>query len=290
MTRTDSATPANPRPNDGPDTTAIGEYLAFAHELADAAASCTLPLFRSRMTVDDKSAGREVAQPALRYDPVTEADRRAEAAMRERIAARYPAHGILGEEHGRVAGQAPWTWVLDPVDGTRAFISGLPLWGTLIALNDGSRPVLGIMDQPFTGERFYGDGSVAMLRRAGQEQRLSSSACEMLADATVMCTTPQMYAEQADWNAFQRVAQQARLLRYGGDCYAYCMVAAGHVDAVVEAGLQPYDVQALIPIIEGAGGVMTDWDGGDAQQGGRVVASANPRLHQRILATLRAGS
>lgn len=251
-------------------------YLAFAHRLADAAAAHSLPLFRTHAAVEDKGAG------ARRFDPVTIADKAAETAMRELIAATYPDHGILGEEHARVSGTSPFTWVLDPVDGTRAFITGLPLWGTLIALNDGTRPVLGVMDQPFTRERFVGTATAAWLG----EQPLATHPCDDLAQARIMCTTPEMFADEAEWHAFQRVAARARLVRYGGDCYAYCMVAAGHVDAVIEAGLQPYDVQALIPIIEGAGGIITSWTGDDPQHGGRVVACGDRRLHAQILATL----
>lgn len=258
----------------------LHQYLAFAHRLADAAAAQSLPLFRRHGDIEDKAA----ATGGRRFDPVTAADRAAETAMRDLIAATYPDHGILGEEHARVAGTSPLTWVLDPIDGTRAFITGLPLWGTLIALNDGERPVLGMMDQPFTRERFVGTGQAAWLG----ELPLSTRPCASLAEARLMCTTPEMFADAGEWQAFSGVARRARLVRYGGDCYAYCMVAAGHVDAVVEAGLQPYDVQALIPIIEGAGGIITSWTGDDAQSGGRVVACGDRRLHAEILAALAA--
>ncbi|MDW3680212.1 histidinol-phosphatase [Cupriavidus sp. CV2] len=254
----------------------LTEYMDFAAGLAQAAGNASLPYFRSAPAVEDKG-GR-------RFDPVTAADKAAERAMRDLILAKYPEHGILGEEEDRVAGSSPLTWVLDPVDGTRAFITGLPLWGTLIALNDGQRPVIGIMDQPFTRERFSGDGSQAWLNG----QPLRTRPCADLAQAKLMCTTPEMFEDAAQFAAFRRVADAARMQRYGGDCYAYCMVAAGHVDAVVEAGLKAYDVQALIPIVQGAGGVMTSWTGGDAQQGGTVVACGDPRLHQQILALLNA--
>lgn len=252
------------------------EYMDFAADLAQAAGNASLPYFRSAPAVEDKG-GRH-------FDPVTAADKAAERAMRDLILAKYPEHGILGEEEDRVAGSSPLTWVLDPIDGTRAFITGLPLWGTLIALNDGQRPVIGIMDQPFTRERFSGDGSQAWLNG----QPLHTQPCADLAQAKLMCTTPEMFEDAAQFAAFRRVADAARMQRYGGDCYAYCMVAAGHVDAVVEAGLKAYDVQALIPIVQGAGGVMTSWTGGDAQQGGTVVACGDPRLHQQILALLNA--
>lgn len=256
-------------------TEQLDEYLRFAEGLADAAKAASLPHFRARPAVEDKGGGR-------RFDPVTLADRSAERAMRELIRSRYPQHGILGEEEARVVGQSPLTWVLDPVDGTRAFILGLPLWGTLIALNDGQRPVLGVMDQPFTGERFAGIGRSAWLNG----HPLHVQPCGSLAHAKIMCTSPEIFETDAQLSAFQRVADRARLVRYGGDCYAYCMVAAGHVDAVIEAGLKPYDVQALIPIIEGAGGIVTSWDGGNAQHGGAVVACGDRQLHRHILALL----
>ncbi|WP_028694017.1 histidinol-phosphatase [Pseudomonas cremoricolorata] len=253
----------------------ISEFRAFADTLADAAADAIAPHFRAALTVEDKG-GRL-------YDPVTVADKAAEDAMRTLIQERYPEHGILGEEHGEARGSSPLTWVLDPIDGTRAFITGLPLWGTLIALNDGKRPVLGVMNQPYTGERFIGTGDAAWLG----ERRLHTRACADLASATLMCTTPDMFDTPARKAAFERVAGKARLLRYGGDCYAYCMLASGLVDVIVEASLQPYDVQALMPIIEGAGGVITTWDGGTAQHGGCVVACGDRALHAQVLELLR---
>ncbi|TFF33951.1 histidinol-phosphatase [Pseudomonas sp. RIT623] len=256
-------------------TAQIGEFRAFAEQLADAAAHAIQPYFRASLEVEDKG-GRL-------YDPVTVADKAAEDAMRALIQARYPQHGILGEEQGTVAGSSPLHWVLDPIDGTRAFITGLPLWGTLIALNDGQRPVIGVMNQPFTGERFVGTPEGAW--RSGT--RLKTRACGELATATLMCTTPDMFDTPGRKAAFEQVAGQARLMRYGGDCYAYCMLASGFVDVIVEASLQPYDVQALMPIIEGAGGVITAWDGSTAQNGGCVVACGDPALHAQVVAILR---
>lgn len=253
----------------------LAEYLAFAEQLADAAAAAIAPYFRAELAVDDKG-GRL-------FDPVTAADKAAERAMRELILARYPEHGILGEEEDAVAGSSPLTWVLDPIDGTRAFITGLPLWGTLIALNDGERPVLGVMNQPFTGERYT--GSPAGAWRNGTPLR--TRACKSLSSARLMCTTPDMFDSAARRAAFEAVAADAQLLRFGGDCYAYCMLASGFVDAIVEASLQPYDVQALMPIVEGAGGVMTAWDGSSAQHGGAIVACGDPALHAQLVERLR---
>lgn len=253
----------------------LAELRNFAEELADTAGPLIMRHFRSTMQVEDKGG--------MQFDPVTVADKAAERLMRELIQARYPDHGILGEEEAAVSGSSPLTWVLDPIDGTRAFITGLPLWGTLIALNDGLRPVIGLMDQPFTKERFIGVPGAAY--RNGE--RLHSRPCSRLDAARLMCTTPAMFTEAGQRAAFEHIAGRARLVRYGGDCYAYCMLAAGHVDVVIEESLQPYDVQALIPIVEGAGGRMSSWDGGDAQQGGAIVACGDPGLHEQILAQLR---
>jgi len=249
-------------------------FTRFAGELADAAAAAIAPHFRSRMDVEHKGGAR--------YDPVTVADRAAERAMRELINERFPEHGIRGEEEGFRAGRSALTWVLDPIDGTRAFITGLPLWGTLIALNDGTRPCIGMMNQPYTRERFLGTPQGAWLNA----QPLRARACATLEDARISCTSPQMFESATELAAFERVASRARMVRYGGDCYAYCMLACGHIDAVIEGGLEPYDIQALIPIIEGAGGIVTAWDGGDAQHGGAVLACGDRALHARILPLL----
>lgn len=259
--------PATPLP--------LAELRAFADNLAQAAADAALPYFRTAQAVENKLKGG--------FDPVTLADQGAEQAMRELIHAEYPEHGIFGEEYGHEPGTSPLTWVLDPIDGTRAFITGLPLWGTLIALNDGQRPVLGVMSQPFTGERFVGTPEGAWLG----ERRLRTRSCERLSDAIVMSTSPQLFDVPSRKAAFERLSGQARMTRFGGDCYAYCMLAMGLVDVVIEDSLKPYDVQALIPIIEGAGGRMTAWDGGSAQHGGAVVAAGDPALHAWLVEQLK---
>lgn len=260
-----------------PEMTAT--LTAFAGTLADAARAAILPYFRTAMAVDDKG---EQWGGAKGYDPVTEGDRAGEAAIRALIEAHYPDHGILGEEFGAKKGASPFTWVLDPIDGTRAFITGLPLWGTLIGLNDGTRPVVGVMDQGFTGERFTGSAAGSFLNG----KPIRTRPCPGLSAARLMATGPYLFRTPETKAAFERVAAKAQLLRYGGDCYAYCMVAAGHVDAVVESSLETYDIQALIPIIEGAGGVVTSWDGGDPQAGGNVVAAGDKRVHAEVLGLL----
>jgi myo-inositol-1(or 4)-monophosphatase len=256
---------------------AADDWEAFCHELADAAAAATLPHFRSKLAVENKLVGA--------FDPVTIADRAAETVITDLIRARYPDHGIIGEEFGDSATDAEFVWVIDPIDGTRAFISGLPVWGTLIGLKRAGRPVAGMMAQPFTGERFFGDGTGARYRGPDGARALSTRRCGSLAEATLFTTTPMIFAA-AERIAFDRVEAGARLSRYGVDCYAYAMVAAGFVDAVIESGLKPFDIVALIPVIEGAGGVVTSWTGGDASEGGAVVASGDPRLHDIILREL----
>lgn len=248
----------------------------FACELAAEAATISLKYFRAGVGVDNKLDGSD-------FDPVTIADRDAETAIRALIEEHYPDHGILGEEHGIKQGTSPLKWVLDPIDGTRSFIAGVPLWGTLIALNDGTKPAVGVMDQPYIGERFVGRPGKTELLRSGQRTTLHTRPCASLGDAILGCTDPVIFSQPGEREAFADVSAKARLTRYGGDCYFYCLVAAGHADLVVEAGLQAYDIQALIPIVEGAGGIVTDWKGGDPQEGGRVIAAGDERVHAEAL-------
>lgn len=251
----------------------------FACTLATAAAQVTLKHFRSDLGVDNKLDGNA-------FDPVTIADRDAETAIRTLIEEHYPDHGILGEEHGEKPGTAPFKWVLDPIDGTRSFIAGVPLWGTLIALNDGAYPAVGVMDQPYTGERFVGRPGHAEFLRGERRSTLSTRDCTGLSEAILGCTDPAMFAATDELEAFSDVRAQARLTRYGTDCYFYCLIAAGHADLVIEASMQPYDIQALIPIVEGAGGIVTNWQGQDAQNGGRIVAAGDKRVHAEALEIL----
>jgi myo-inositol-1(or 4)-monophosphatase len=257
------------------------ELVAFANRLADASGEAIRPWFRVQLDVTDKGTGR------AGFDPVTEADREAEAALRRLIKSTYPKHGILGEEYGREPGEDPLTWVLDPIDGTRAFICGMPQWGTLIALNDGMRPILGVLDQPISHERWVGHAGGAELVTGTRRSKIKTRACADLASAVLTTTHPTGYFTPAEQDAFQRLAGTAKMTRFGGDCYAYGLLAMGFIDLVVEASLKPWDVQALIPIIEGAGGLFTSWTGGDAQDGGRVIAAGDARVHARALAILR---
>lgn len=256
----------------------LAEFVAFAHVLADAAGQAILPHFRAAPETQNKAehAG---------FDPVTAADHAAESAMRALIRKHYPEHGIYGEEAGLDEGTAGLTWVLDPIDGTRAFLTGIPLWGTLIALNDGSGPVLGVMDQPFTGERFVASALGALLYHRNRALPLRTRPCQELRQARLQCTHPGMFDEQ-ERLAFAELEKRVQLTRFSGDCYAYCMVALGCIDLVVESGLKPYDVQALIPIVERAGGVMTNWRGGNCSEGGQVIAAGDRRLHAQALEIL----
>ena len=258
----------------------IDELASFALDLADAAREVTLPHFRSGLSVENKP-GSTLAYRA--YDPVTAADRDAETVIRGLIKSRYRDHGIHGEEHGIEKGSSPLTWVIDPIDGTRSFISGVPLWGTLIALNDGTRPIIGVMDQPYIGERFVGRPGGSQVQGPHGTRPLQTRDCTKLSDAIFGCTDPGIFAEGYETGIYEAVSGRARLRRFGGDCYFYCMLAAGTFDVVMEANLQAYDIQALIPIIEEAGGIVTDWEGGDAQNGGRVLCSASADLHAEVL-------
>src|SRR5688572_11005358 len=236
------------------------DFAAFVDRLATVSGDAILPFFRTSLGVENK------AGPGS-FDPVTAADRAAETAMRTLIRQSFPDHGIIGEEFGNERTDAEYIWVLDPIDGTKSFITGMPAWGTLIALTRTGVPVYGMMHQPFTRERFSGDGGAARYRGPAGERVLRTRHCAGLGDATLMTTSP-LLMDDAERLAFGRVEATVRLSRYGGDCYAYCMLAAGHVDLVIECGLKPHDVIALIPIIAGAGGIMTTWDGGPAKAGG----------------------
>ncbi len=249
----------------------------FALRIAARAGDAILPHFRRPIVIDDKGG-------AHGYDPVTEADRAAETVIREGIAAAYPRHGMRGEEHGHARGADPLTWVIDPIDGTRSFILGQMHWGTLIALHDGARPLLGVMHQPYVGESFTAiAGQGAEWRRGAERRPLATRRCASLADAVLAATTPDMFATPRTREGFERVRARVRLTRFGGDCYAYCLLAMGLIDIVVESSLQAYDVQALMPIIEEAGGVVTTWKGERADEGGDILACGDPALHARVM-------
>ncbi len=249
-----------------------------AEDLADVAAARSLPLFRSRTL---RAENKAVAG----FDPVTAADRDAEQAMRALLAERRPDDGILGEEFGPLEGRSGLTWVLDPIDGTRAFLSGATTWGTLIGVDAGDGPVLGIIDQPYTRERFMGGLGRAEMVRDGLRTPLETRPCAGLADAILYSTFPEI-GTPAERLGFEAVRDRVRLTRYGFDCYGYALVALGQVDLVIEAGLHPYDIQGPQAVIEAAGGIVTNWKGEPAHQGGRVLAAGDERTHEAALALL----
>jgi histidinol-phosphatase len=250
-------------------------HLALANRLADASGTIIRRHFRRRIAVDQKPD----------RTPVTIADRGAERAMRRLIVARFPDHGILGEEYGRRDMDADYVWVLDPIDGTKSFISGVPLFGTLIALTYRGRPVLGVIDQPILRERWIG---AAGRRTTLNGKPVKTRPCRRLAAATLYATAPEMFPRR-EAVAFARLRRRVKLARFGADCYAYALLASGFIDLVVEADLKPYDFCALAPVIEGAGGRITDWTGKKLglQSDGRVVAAGSKALARQALILLK---
>jgi len=258
--------------------TETAEWLTFANELADSVKPIVLSYFRRRLSIEHKLDG----------SPVTEADRAIETKIRNAISQRYPAHGVFGEEYGRTEGASRYTWVIDPIDGTKSFITGVPLFGTLIALLDSDRPILGVIDIPALGERWV--ASAGEITRFNDIECRSSD-CIRLRDAALYATSVDMF-EGDDRKRFEAVSRAANMRRFSGDCYAYGLLAAGFIDLVVEADLQPYDFLALVPVVEGAGGVITDWAGNPLgiESDGRVIAAATPALHAEVVSMLARNS
>ncbi|MFT4115341.1 inositol monophosphatase family protein [Bradyrhizobium sp.] len=244
-------------------------YLSFAAELAEEVRSLALSHFRTSLEVVQKKD----------ESPVTIADRLIETRLRDRIASRFPSNGIYGEEMGVVAGDA-FTWIIDPIDGTKSFITGFPLFGTLIAVAYENQPFCGLIDIPTTRERWTGRPQ----RATFGEQRATTSDCKRVGDARFYTTSPDMF-RGSDAERFEKLSRSARLRRFGGDCYMYGLLASGHCDLILECGLQPYDYMAIVPIVQGAGGVMTDWNGKPLSIGstGHVLASATQELHEEAL-------
>ena len=254
------------------------QIVSTAHEMADAARQAILPYFRTgKLGTENKDSGG--------YDPVTLADRAAEKAMRDVLAARRPKDAILGEEFGQSDGTSGLTWVLDPIDGTRAFVAGTPTWGVLIALADETGPIYGLIDQPYIGERFEGGFGRSTMTGPHGTQALNVIGERCLTEAIIFTTFPEVGTE-AEGAAFKAVSEKVKLTRYGLDCYAYSLLAAGQIDLVIEAGLNPYDIQAPIAVIEAAGGIVTDWLGGPAHAGGRALAAAGRQQHEAALEVL----
>ncbi len=255
------------------------DFSSFVDQLATVSGDTILPFFRTALAIENKKAGRG-------FDPVTAADRAAEDAMRALIRKNFPGHGILGEEYGAERTDAEYVWVLDPIDGTKSFISGMLAWGTLIGLMRFGEPVFGMMHQPFTRERFSGDGGAARYRGPAGNRDLRVRECSGLDDAVLYTTSP-LLMNKADRAAFGQLENAVKLSRYGGDCYAYCMLAAGLIDLIIETEIKPYDIVAVIPIVAGAGGIVTTWENGPAQAGGRIVVAGDSNVHQAALEMLK---
>jgi inositol-phosphate phosphatase / L-galactose 1-phosphate phosphatase / histidinol-phosphatase len=260
----------------------IAAYLALAERLADEAGKVALRYFRTPVAVDDKADA----------SPVTIADREAELAMRRIIAETFPDHGVIGEEHGRDNAGASHVWVLDPIDGTKSFITGRPIWGTLISLCRDGRPLVGVIDCSALGERWTGTAGRPTLYRGRAGAGIARTReCPALDRAALYCTSPHMFDPAAEFQRFERVRQAVKLPLYGGDCYAYGLVASGYADLVIEAGLKVYDWAAIVPVLEGAGGRITDWAGKPlnlATATGQVVAAGDARTHDEALKRLTA--
>ncbi len=254
------------------------DFAGFVDHLAAASGEVIVPFFRTSLTVENKGTGG--------FDPVTAADRAAEDTIRCLIRTQFPDHGIIGEEYGTERGDAEYVWVLDPIDGTKSFISGMLAWGTLIGLMRFGEPVFGMMHQPFTQEKFSGDGGAASYRGPAGDRSLRVRSCDVLNDAVLFTTSP-LLMNESDRAIFRKVENVVKLSRYGGDCYAYCMLAAGQIDLVIETEIKPHDIVPLIPIITGAGGVVTTWENGPAQNGGRIVAAGDKRVHAEALEILK---
>ena len=265
-----------------PENSLIHKFAAFAGTLVDASGSVILPLFRSHLAVDSKAA-------TGLFDPVTEADRGAEKVIRELIRQQYPDHGIIGEEFGSESVNAEYVWVIDPIDGTKAFISGMLTWGTLVGLLHHGEPVLGVLDQPYLRERFIGNGEQAVCFGRNGASILSARRHTELADAVVwvsstVVTMPDLFKR------VQKLGERVKLLRYGSDCLSMAMLAEGHIDIVIEAGLEIYDIAAQVPIVLGAGGIMTSLDGGPVLQSSSVIAASHQKLYSEVIDVLGAGT
>ncbi|MCY4006932.1 MAG: histidinol-phosphatase [Rhodobacteraceae bacterium] len=258
------------------------ELVDVAHTLADTARQVTLRHFRSPSLSSENKSKQD-------WDPVTEADRQCELAMREILSRRRPDDGILGEEFANVESHSGLTWILDPIDGTRSFICGTPVWGVLISVSDDCAPLFGIIDQPYIGERYEGGFGRAVMHGHGAKRAFATRETSRLRDAALFTTFPEVGTD-AERQAFERLAGMTRITRYGLDCYSYALTAIGQIDLVVEAGLAPYDVHAPIAVVTAAGGVVTDWSGGPAHHGGQIIAAANVRLHRLALEVLNAGN
>lgn len=259
------------------------EVKQFLLHLADSASKITLPAFRTSLEVTDKAEGSL-------FDPVTDIDLRTEKAIISEIKVRFPEHGISGEEYGTVGSQDRWSWIIDPIDGTRSFISGMPTWGTLVGLLFEGKPVYGMMSQPYVGDCFIGGGGISELYYPEGSKVLKAGHTTYLSDAILFSTTPDMFQAGRESDCFSNLAKNVKMTRFGADCYGYCLLASGFVDLVVESNLKYCDIAPLVPIIEASGGVISHWDGGLVKAGGQIVAASTQQLLDQALELLATAS
>jgi histidinol-phosphatase len=257
----------------------VQSLVDFATQIIQDSGEIALKYFRTNLDVTNKQIGGK-------FDPVTLADKEIEAYLREKINASYPGHTVIGEEAGETAGTESFKWLIDPIDGTRGFVAGSPMWGTLLGLMDGEECVVGLMHQPFVKETFVGSKQGAFILSGEASKQIHSSSKEQLSDAVLCCTHMSMFHSGKDLDSFLKIAESCRFSRFGTDCYGYGLLAHGFVDLIVESSLKAYDIMPLIPIVEAAGGVISDWRGASVEKGGNVVAAANPALHEQALKIL----
>jgi histidinol phosphatase-like enzyme (inositol monophosphatase family) len=262
-------------------------FVARVRAIAEQGAAAALSYFRRPVDVANKAGGEA-------FDPVTPADRAAEATIRAAVETEFPSHGILGEEFGEKEAESPWRWVIDPIDGTRGFMSGTPTWTTLVAIEHERKPVVGVIVQPHVGETWVGRPGRTELHRQGSIEVAKNSGIEDLGAARLSTTDPRAvplgYLTPDEAAAFAAIGARVRVARFSLDAYAYALLASGHLDLVIETGLERYDIAALVPVVEGAGGCFSDWEGGPGHAASRVVASATPRLHEAALDALQGAS
>jgi histidinol phosphatase-like enzyme (inositol monophosphatase family) len=261
-------------------TSEIDRYVTFGRALLDDASAIALKYFRAPVLVVNKQEGHG-------FDPVTQADKEVELFIRERIESEFPEHGIVGEEFGSTNPDSTISWIIDPIDGTRSFMSGMTGWGMLLGLLDKGDPVVGFMCQPYLQEMWIGTPAGAQMIHHGKNRLLQTSATTELSDSVLFCTHPEMFVLKQNLTNFEKLTDQVKLMRYGGDCYAYCLLAMGLIDIIVEDNLQPYDILPLVPIIQAAGGIVSDIDGNTPVNGGLVVTAANSGLHVQAMEFMR---
>ena len=261
------------------DQQELQQALQFSIKLAEQSGSIARQYFRRTLSIDNKAGEGD-------FDPVTQADKEIEAYIRKQISEAYPTYGIVGEEFGNEEGTESCTWFVDPIDGTAGYMIGSPMWGTLIGLLDEGKPAFGLMHQPIVHETYVGSAQGAFIVSRDGKQSIQSSQTREIEDAVLCCTRRSMFETTQDQSAYDRVVDACKLERQGTDCWGYTLLAHGLVDIVIENGLKPYDAVPLVPIVEAAGGRMTDWSGAPTLQGGRVVATANAELHEKVLTEL----